>query len=170
MAVHNLLVDGFWYSCMVTWLHLHQLPVWGCLLTSAAASQCSLFRPKFGIIPCQKLFCALCRTNVGTVHVVINYTHIFKVTCIFNKFNGRSVHLTCSKGVSSDVWQSGKGWKQLEQKGAVYCTQNFIVHFIVHSIVHSSRAIYTSTICMPIRVHGSRVLGSPVPGPRVHWI
>ena len=26
-----------------------------------------------------------------------------KVTCIFNKFNGRLVHLTCSKGVSSDV-------------------------------------------------------------------
>ena len=64
-------------------------------------------------------------------------------------------------------------------KGAVYCTQNLIVH----SIVHSSQAIrYTCTIyvhvqCMPIRIHGSRVPGSrvlgpgslaQVPGPRVH--
>ena len=66
-----------------------------------------------------------------------------------NKFNGcRSVHiysLTCNKGDASDVWQSGKGWKQLEQRSRPLYTNSFIVHSIVHSIVLS-----TGKVCIPV--------------------
>ena len=101
-------------------------------------------------------------------------------TYVFNKFNRcRSVHLTCSKGVSSDVWQSGKGRKQLEQRSCLLYTK-----FIVHSIVHSSRAIrdtcttyvtYTYTYIvyqfnLGPWVSGPWVPVPPVPGPQVHWI
>ena len=67
--------------------------------------------------------------------------------------------------MSNRVERDKSSWN----KGAIYCTQNFIVH----SLEYSSQAIrdictmYVHIQCMPIRVHGSQVLGSRVPGPGV---
>ena len=55
-------------------------------------------------------------------------------------------------------------------KGALYCTQNFIFHSLVHSsrVIRDTCTMYVHVQCMPIRVQGSQIHGSRVvPSPQV---